>query len=211
MLTTAVVAAHTNRRFDLELREIAARLDTLSDEIRRRIIGVVRALADADHEWTFEALTEDDEITGDDLVLTLLARRQPLASDLRFVFAAAKIEADLHSIGRALDRLVEPVRLLQRYPRLSTYESLFHLGLALAAALDDALSGLCTRAPSKKHEPWGEAAARLRAEILLLTRERGAIVRSAMLSSLVEGLECIGGHVDHVASMVDLAIGWSRS
>ena len=68
------------------------------------IADALRALLERRKELAVQVLTQDKqidsmEITIDDAVVDLLALQQPVATDLRFILAASKINSDLERIG----------------------------------------------------------------------------------------------------------------
>ncbi|MCI0371758.1 MAG: phosphate signaling complex protein PhoU [candidate division NC10 bacterium] len=93
----------------------------------------IQALVDRDEALAQAVLAHEEEmdllcIEIDDRCLTLLALRQPMASDLRFIAAGIKINSDLERIGdqavsialRARDLIAQPqVKPLIDIPRMA--------------------------------------------------------------------------------------------
>ena len=93
-----------DRLFDEELRDLRKKLLHMAAHVEEAITLAVRSLKErkeplAQEVLGGEAVTNDFDIAIDELGLRLLALRQPLASDLRFITSAIKIASDLERIG----------------------------------------------------------------------------------------------------------------
>src|SRR3990172_4121007 len=92
------------RKFESELEALRARLLVMGSLAETMIHKSVKALVDRDETLVQAVLAHEEEmdllcIEIDDRCFTLLALRQPMASDLRFLVAAIKIKSDLQRIG----------------------------------------------------------------------------------------------------------------
>lgn len=110
------------RHFDEELKELKGKLLQMASLAEESVARSVKSLVERDKKLAEEVLGSDDainllEIEIDELCLKLLALRQPIATDLRFITAALKIITDLERIGdlavniaeRALDLMEQPL------------------------------------------------------------------------------------------------------
>jgi len=110
------------RHFDEELRELKEKLLQMASLAEDSISRSIKALTDRDKKLAQKVIDSDDEINMleievDEICLKLLALRQPIAKDLRFITAAMRINSDLERIGdlsvniaeRTLDLLQEPL------------------------------------------------------------------------------------------------------
>lgn len=121
------------RRFEVELQALRERLLTMGSLAETMIHKGVKALVDRDEALVQAVLAHEEEmdllcIEIDDRCFTLLALRQPMASDLRFLVAGIKINGDLERIGdqavsialRARDLITQPqVKPLIDIPRMA--------------------------------------------------------------------------------------------
>ncbi|MCL4819820.1 MAG: phosphate signaling complex protein PhoU [Vicinamibacteria bacterium] len=90
--------------FEEGLGAIKQRLLGMGGHVEVRLTEAVQALMERRPELAERVARGDDEINRlqveiDDRCLKLLALQQPMASDLRFITAAMKINADLERIG----------------------------------------------------------------------------------------------------------------
>ncbi|QCK86130.1 phosphate signaling complex protein PhoU [Phreatobacter aquaticus] len=126
---------HTVSAFDDELRALGARLVDMGLMARRSVVDAVSALANRDGDLASQVSKDDDRIDAlqkeiEEAGVLLIARRQPVARDLREVVAALRIAADLERIGDlakniakrnvALTKIRQPQRLIGGVETLST-------------------------------------------------------------------------------------------
>jgi phosphate transport system protein len=100
----AVHAAHTSRDFETELRELRAQALAMGARCERIVQLALDAFwsstpdARADVE-SIDSQIDRDEIDLHALAMRILALRQPVAEDLRFVAASLRLITDLERIG----------------------------------------------------------------------------------------------------------------
>jgi phosphate transport system protein len=92
------------RRFDEELEDLQKRLLEMGGYVEMAIHSAISALMDRDEPRAQEVLRNEARINRmqieiDDDAVRLLALHQPMASDLRFLTAAIKINNDLERMG----------------------------------------------------------------------------------------------------------------
>ena len=121
------------RTFERELQILRERLLIMGGVAETMIHKGVKALVDRDEALVQAVLAHEEEvdllcIEIDDRCLALLALRQPMASDLRFIAAGIKINSDLERMGdqavsialRARDLIAQPqVKPLIDIPRMA--------------------------------------------------------------------------------------------
>jgi phosphate transport system protein len=96
--------SHTSRDFESELRELRAHSLAMGARCERSLQLALEAFWTGSSELATEVEELDrqidaDEMTIDALVLRILALRQPVAYDLRFLTTALKLVTDLERIG----------------------------------------------------------------------------------------------------------------
>lgn len=99
-----MASQHTVRAFDDDLTFLARRLAAMGGHAERLVDQAVKALVNADAGLA-RKVVEDDAILDatqreiDDRAILVIARRQPMADDLREVIGAIRISADLERVG----------------------------------------------------------------------------------------------------------------
>jgi phosphate transport system protein len=101
---TAMSSVHTRLDFDAELRELRSRSLEMATRCERAVALAVEVMRQGDPEMAakvreLEAQSDHDEVELTALVLRILALRQPVARDLRFLTTALKLVTDLERIG----------------------------------------------------------------------------------------------------------------
>jgi phosphate transport system protein len=97
-------SGHTSQAFEAELEELRAATIAMGDRCRRALGTALEAFRGGSHDLAREVRRLDsqvnrDEMAIDALTLRILALRQPVASDLRFLTMALKLVTDLERIG----------------------------------------------------------------------------------------------------------------
>jgi len=105
--------------FHEDLDKISERLVEMTRLVRAAISQATTALLDADLRLAESVIAADEQIDGmrrelDERSVDLLARQQPVATDLRMVVTAMRMSADLERMGDLARHVAEVARL--RYP-----------------------------------------------------------------------------------------------
>jgi len=100
------------RHFDEELDYLRSRLLEMSGLVEDSVYRSVLSLTEKDPQQAQKVLHDEAEINRmeieiDDLATRLLALQQPMATDLRFLTAAIKINNDLERMGDLAVNIVE--------------------------------------------------------------------------------------------------------
>lgn len=95
---------HSVRSYDEEINDLNQRVNTMAAACRRQITEMKQALAGHDGGTGREVAARDDSINAlhegiETAAVSVLARRQPLARDLRYVLTVMKISRELERIG----------------------------------------------------------------------------------------------------------------
>ncbi|MDJ0338327.1 phosphate signaling complex protein PhoU [Cryobacterium sp. PH31-O1] len=105
--------------FQQELAEVQQRLVDISRLVAISMDKATRAFNESDVSLAEEAITEDEKIDElsvelDELAITILARQQPVARDLRIVVSALRISASLERMGDLATHIAQLARY--RFP-----------------------------------------------------------------------------------------------
>jgi len=120
---------HTDREYENQLTVLRERLLLMTGRVEEMIADAVRALVSRDERLARETIEKDhqvnrDEMECDQMCLTLLARRQPMGSDLRFITLALKMVTDLERIGDLAVNVCERVIDLMAFSQLKPYRDI---------------------------------------------------------------------------------------
>jgi len=132
MMTTT---EHTARAFDSDLQALTRSVAEMGGLVERQIADAVRALVERDTELAERAIAADPTIDAlqreiEEKAILTIARRQPMAVDLRAIVAAMRVCNDLERIGDhakhigkrvvALDRDLYPQTLIRGVEHMAT-------------------------------------------------------------------------------------------
>lgn len=108
---------HTSADFELELREIRGHLVAMGARCERAVQIAIAAFLERDPSKVSEVAQLDervnaDEMELDEMAVRVLALRQPVAYDLRFVTSTLKFVTDLERIADEAVNIAERVDVL---------------------------------------------------------------------------------------------------
>jgi phosphate transport system protein len=135
---------HTDREYEQELLTLREQVLLMGARVEELISLAMRAFAERDRTLARSTMALDDQVDGlelhiDELCLKVLARRQPVASDLRFVTTTLKLVTDLERIGDLGVNICERVVELEAAPPSSMSEPIQRIAVAAHGMLRDAL------------------------------------------------------------------------
>src|SRR5512147_833285 len=130
MRESRTMLRHTDREYEHELETLRERILYMGAEAERLVEVAFAALRQRDVSRARAAIEMDEaidllEIEIDELCLRILARRQPVASDLRFVTTALKLVTDLERAADLGVNIAERVSEIVLFPqRIDVNETL---------------------------------------------------------------------------------------
>jgi phosphate transport system protein len=205
---------HTDREYEGELRRLREQVLLMGAEVEGMIADSVRSLLERDGGLARGVIDRDVrvdqlEVQNDALCLSLLARRQPVASDLRFITIVLRIARDLERIGDQAVNIAERVLELNEEPPLKRYVDIPRMAeeaqAMLRGALDALVNGDDVGAMDLITCDDQVDALYDRVNRVLLTymmENPQNIFRATRLQSIAHNLERISDHATNVAEMV---------
>lgn len=208
------MAQHTDTLYESELaklRESVVLMGVKVEEIVGRALAALQA-RDAPAAKRLIALDEQVdrlEVKIDDLALMVLARRQPVASDLRFIASVLKIVTDLERVGDLGVNICERAIELIAEQTLPEQTEVMTLGAEVIRLLHGALDAF-VRADARlarelldRDEDIDASFARIfQTLVLCMIDNPQTVERATRLQSLARYLERIADHATNVAEMV---------
>jgi phosphate transport system protein len=203
------MTAHTSKDFEQELRTLRERLATMGERAARQIALAMKALADRDDDLARDVIKNDvqidrDENDVDELALQILATRQPVASDLRFITMALKFVVDLERIGDLAGGIAKRALELGRLPSLEPRIDLGKLAALVQKNLQAALDAFVrATAVITADAEIDKLNASLFAELIAhVATDPATVTRVLPLTSVCRYLERVGDHVKNLAEEV---------
>lgn len=205
---------HTDREYESELRKLRDHLLHMGAKVEEMIAGSVKALIDRDTDLARRMITFDHEIDHlevriDDLCLRILAKRQPVASDLRTITTAMKMVTDLERIGDLGVNICERDIELSAEPPLKTYVDLPKMAEIVQGMVREALDAFVQRDAERARQVierdrtvdvyYGQIFLEL---LTYMMEDVRNIYRATRVQSIAKYLERIGDHATNLAEMV---------
>ena len=111
------------RPFDDELNALKQKLLEMAGHVEESVALSIQSMKDRNEELAAEVIREEEitnsyDLAVDEICMRLLALRQPVAADLRFIASAMKIGTDLERIGDLTVNIAERTLHLLRLPPL---------------------------------------------------------------------------------------------
>jgi phosphate transport system protein len=209
-----MIKPHTDREYENELKRLRERLLRMAGRVEQMIADSVRALVEQDLQLarrTIEAdrLVDRAEVETDELCLVILARRQPVASDLRFITLSLKMVTDLERIGDLAVNICERAIDLGQEPPLKPWVDVPRMAAIAQGMVRDAIdafvAGDAERAQSvvDRDPSLDELYTRVFRELLATMLHDGSKVeRGIHAQSVAKWLERMGDHATNLAEQV---------
>ena len=136
--------------FQKELEELKKNLLKMATLVEEAINNAVLSLVKRDSGLAQKAFEAEDKINTMDIAintecLNLLALRQPMAADLRFVTSALKIITDLERMGDQAVNIAERAISLNREPRIKLYVDIPRMAEIAQSMVKDVLDAFVNR------------------------------------------------------------------
>ncbi len=210
---------HTDRTYEAELLALRDRLVDMVGQVELMVTEAVKAVVERDAQLARETIRLDRrvnraEVEIDEACMLLLARRQPVASDLRLVTTALKMVTDIERIGDVAVNLCERALDLAGEPPIPVIdEALQALGLLAAAMLRKAIEAFAERDAEKAEvvlDMDDDADERyhqiVRALAQRIRDDPDKVEQNVALQSAAKQLERIGDHATNLAEQVILLV-----
>jgi len=142
----------TETHFQKELEALKENLLKMAAVVEEAIRNSVQSLVKRDSDLARKAFEVEDrinkmELAIDDMCLKLLALRQPMATDLRFITSAMKITTDLERMGDQAVNISERALSLNQEPQIKPYLDIPRMAEIAQSMVKDVLDAFVNRDP----------------------------------------------------------------
>jgi len=207
--------SHIMKQFDEDLEEIRTRLMEMGGKVEQQLQYALCAVSDADSKLAEKVISEEQhvdemELDIDEACISIIARRQPAATDLRFVMMVTKAINDLERIGDEAKKIANHAVILTEQEGTSQgYKEVRHLGQSvtrmLAHALDafarfDVDAAMKTLAEDNQIDLEYKTA--LRELVTYMMEDPRSISRVLNVLWVIRSLERIGDHTQNLCEQI---------
>ena len=206
---------HIMTQFDEELEEIRTQLMEMGGKVEQQLKNSIQAVIKADSSLAEEVIREERlvdemEVDIDEACILIIARRQPAASDLRFVMMVTKAINDLERIGDEARKIANHAVILSEQDGLSQgYKEVRHLGDSVSGMLANALDAFArfdVEAAMKTLEEDAQVdldyKSALRELVTYMMEDPRSISRAINILWVVRSLERIGDHAKNLCEQI---------
>jgi phosphate transport system protein len=206
---------HTARAFDSELQEIARKVAEMGGLVEKQITDAVRALVERDVELAEDVIAADPTVDAmqreiEQKAVLTIARRQPMAVDLREIVAAMRTCNDLERVGDHAKHIGKRVVALSvdLYPQ-TLVRGVEHMADLVLSLLKGVLDAYASRDVQAALEVWkgdeevDALCTSLFRELLTYMMEDPRNITFCMhLMFCAKDIERIGDHATNIAETV---------
>jgi phosphate transport system protein len=208
------MTVHTDREYEAELNRLHEKILLLGAKVEEMIAGSIRALVERDSGLARRMIEFDHqinrlEVDTDELCLRILAKRQPVASDLRFITIALKLVTDLERIGDLGVNICERAIELGLEPALKPYVDLTRMAETAQGMVRDALDAFVAADAERARQVIDRDrivdayyAQAFRELLTYMLEDPHNIYRAIRAQAVAKYLERIGDHATNLAEMV---------
>src|SRR5438094_5849393 len=139
-----------SRHFQEELEQLKTRLLEMGGLAEEQVRLAVKGLVDRDRDLIEQLLNSDEPLNAlhieiDNRCFTLLALHQPMASDLRSIVSAVKINTDLERVGDLAINIAEAARRYATHRPMKKLIDIPRMATIAQSMLRDALDAFVRR------------------------------------------------------------------
>jgi phosphate transport system protein len=204
----------TETHFQKELEALKEHLLKMAAVVEEAIRNSVQSLVKRDSDLARKAFEVEDrinkmELAIDDMCLKLLALRQPMAADLRFITSAMKITTDLERMGDQAVNISERALSLNEEPQIKPYIDIPRMAEIAQSMVKDVLDAFVNRDPKLARSVCarddvvdGLNDQVVRELLTYMVSDPKTITRSVHLMIVARCLERIADHATNIAEDV---------
>jgi phosphate transport system protein len=218
-------SSHTVSAFDNDLAQLERRVLEMGGLAEAQLKAAMAALMKRDAEAAEQICARDPDIDECDReieasALSIIARRQPMANDLRYVFGNVKISGSLERIGDYAKNIAKRTIILSRHPSVVIPLEMAELGDAALAAVREVMDSFTTRDAHKAEMVWqrdhelDDLVARVMRSVIsgmsqdLIAKRRDSeeLECSTHLLFITKNLERVGDHATNIAEVIEFQL-----
>jgi phosphate transport system protein len=202
------------RHFQEELEQLQARLLEMGGLAEERVRAAVQGVVSRDPALIVRIRRGDEPINAlhieiDDRCFRLLALHQPMATDLRAIVAAVKINTDLERVGDLAVNIAEAADRYATHPPVTKLVDIPQMGDIAQGMLRDALdayvrrdTGLAQKVLDSDDQLDGLKTDVFRELLTFMLRDQTTVEPALDLILISRHLERIGDHATNIAEDV---------
>jgi len=214
-----MAAQHIVRSFDDELHYLRAKIIDMAHHAESMMVRAMKAIVENDVALAHQIIADDlildaTEREIDDKAIAIIAKRQPMAVDLREIIGAIRISGDLERVGDMGKNIAKRVKsIAESHLPASFYQAMQDFANLTLVQLQDvrtayATHSLETIAKVLKRDKEVDAlyTALFRDFLHEMTRDSHNIIVYTHLLFCAKNIERVGDHATNIAEMLHYII-----
>jgi phosphate transport system protein len=210
-----VVTEHTAKAFDIDLQELTRMVAEMGGLAEKQIADSVDALVRRDADRAQRIAAADPSIDAlqheiEDKAVLTIARRQPMAVDLREIVGALRVSNDLERIGDLAKNIAKRVMALDgEFHPTKLIRGVEHMGALVLAQLKEVLDAYAGHDLKKALAVWGGdeeidamCTSLFRELLTYMMEDPRNITFCIHLMFCAKNIERIGDHATNIAETV---------
>ena len=209
---------HIVKSFDDELESINGTILRMGGLAEAQLATAIDALSRRDIELATKVVASDERIDEleqslNETAVAILARRQPMANDLRLVVAALKIASDIERIGDYAKNIAKRVQPLCQIPPAPPAHAIPRMAQLTMGIIKDTLDAYVAKDADKARAAWyrdaevDEMHTSLFRELLTyMMEDPRAITPGIHLLFIAKNIERIGDHATNIAELINYQV-----
>lgn len=206
---------HISQQFNAELEEVRSHFLAMGGLVEKQVADAIASLLEGDSRLAEAVQANDKEINAmesriDEELVRILARRQPAASDLRFIIAIGKSLTDLERIGDEAAKVARStLALAEEGESPRGYGEARHIGSQVRVMLHDALDAFARFDAEQAFQVMqadgaidAEYRTAMRALVTYMMEDPRAISRVLNVMWVLRSLERIGDHARNISEQL---------
>jgi phosphate transport system protein len=208
---------HTVKSFDEDLLHLRSIIGQMGGIAESQIISAIEALQKRDPDMANRIILMDRtldslEAEAEKLAIEIIARRAPLANDLREIISALKISALLERIGDYAKNIAKRATVLSTNSPVQPQVIIPEMGKLVARMVKDVLDAFANRDIVKAKAVWEQDAtvddfynSLFRSLLTYMFENPQQITPSTHVLFIAKNIERIGDHATNIAEIVHFA------
>jgi len=207
---------HTHKQFDTELEDLREKVLLMGGKVENQLNKAIQALTKADVELSDTVVEEDNSVNSleleiDENLSSIIARRQPIAIDLRTLLAISKITTDLERIGDEASKVARMTKLIYKsehlqFPKVTIVKSIGNLASDMLQKSLDSFARLDVKTSFSVLESDYEVNEQfqliIRKLITFVLEDPRTISAALELLTIAKAFERIGDHSKNISEHV---------
>jgi phosphate transport system protein len=206
--------AHTVKSFDDDLRQLRSIIGQMGGIAEAQITGAINALQRRDADAAIRLVQADKlldalESDAEMMAISVIARRAPLADDLREIISCLKISALLERIGDYAKNIAKRTTVLANTPPVQPQVIVPEMGKLVARMVKDVLDAFANRDIEKALSVWSQDKnvddfynSLFRSLLTYMFENPQQITPSTHVLFIAKNIERIGDHATNIAEIV---------